>query len=35
MGYTVQATDQPDFPDTRDAAELARRDAILEWAAPD
>ena len=35
QGYVVQATTEPDFPDTRDAAELARRDALLEWAAPD
>lgn len=34
-GYSVQATDQADHPDTRDADELARRDALLEWAAPD
>ena len=35
QGYSVQATDEPDHPDTRDEAELARRDALLEWAAPD
>lgn len=35
MGYSVQATDQAPHPDTRDAAELARRDALLEWAAPE
>lgn len=34
-GYTVQATDQPREPDLRDEAELARRDELLEWAAPD
>ena len=34
-GYTVRALSEPDHPDTRDAAELARRDALLEWAAPD
>lgn len=34
-GYTVQATDQDQYPDTRDAAELARRDLLLSWAAPD
>jgi hypothetical protein len=33
MGYVVAATTEPCHPDTRDAAELARRDAILEWAA--
>jgi hypothetical protein len=33
-GYTVQATDQAQHPDTRDAAERARRDALLEWASP-
>jgi hypothetical protein len=35
QGYTVQATSQPQYPDTRDATELARRDDILAWAAPD
>ncbi len=35
QGYVVQATDQELHPDTRDVAELARRDALLEWAAPD
>jgi len=35
QGWSVQATGQERFPDTRDADELARRDAILEWAAPD
>jgi len=34
-GYAVQATDQAQWPDTRDAAELARRDELLAWAAPD
>lgn len=34
MGYAVQATGQAQFPDTRGEDELARRDAILEWAAP-
>ena len=33
-GYAVQTLHQERFPDTRDADELARRDAILEWAAP-
>lgn len=35
MGWTVQATDQACDPDTRDEAELTRRDAILDWASPD
>ena len=35
MGYVVQPTDRPQHPDTRDEDELARRDALLEWAAPD
>lgn len=35
MGYTVQATDQASEPDLRDAAELLRRDALLEWAGDD
>ena len=36
MGYTVRDTGcEPTFPDCRDAAELARRDELLEWAAPD
>jgi hypothetical protein len=34
-GYTVTPTEEPCDPDTRDAAELARRDALLDWAAPD
>lgn len=34
-GYTVQATGQERFPDPRDEAELARRDELLAWAAPD
>lgn len=34
VGYAVQATGQDHYPDTRDADELARRDAILEWASP-
>jgi hypothetical protein len=34
QGYAVRATGQERYPDTRDADELARRDAILEWAAP-
>ncbi len=33
-GYAVQATGQEPHPDTRDTAELARRDALLEWASP-
>jgi hypothetical protein len=33
-GYKVQATDQEQHPDTRDAAELARRDAILDLVDP-
>ena len=33
MGYTVERTGLAGGIDTRDAAELARRDAILEWAA--
>ena len=33
-GYVVQAIGQEPHPDTRDAAELARRDALLEWASP-
>jgi len=33
-GYTVQATGQQRFPDPRGADELARRDALLDWAAP-
>lgn len=33
-GYTVQATSQPHWADTRGVDELARRDALLEWAAP-
>lgn len=34
VGHSVQATDRPQFPDTRDQDELARVDAILEWADP-
>lgn len=34
VGYAVQATDRPQWPDTRGPEELARRDAILEWASP-
>lgn len=34
LGWIVQVTDQVPCPDTRDAEELARRDAILAWAAP-
>ena len=34
-GYAVQATHQPREPDLRGKAELARRDELLEWAAPD
>jgi hypothetical protein len=34
MGYAVQPTDQDCWPDTRDKAELERRDALLEWADP-
>lgn len=33
-GYTVLATEEQAHPDPRDAAELARRDALLEWASP-
>jgi len=35
MGYTVQATDEVCHPDTRDEVELARRDVLLDWAAPE
>ena len=35
QGYVVQATTDHPHVDKRDAAELARRDALLEWAAPD
>ncbi len=35
LGYAVQATDEPAHPDTRDEAELVRRDELLEWAAPE
>ena len=35
QGYTVRATNEADHPDTRTADELARRDSLLEWAAPD
>lgn len=35
MGYSVQATGQDRYPDTRDQDELARRDQLLEWASPD
>lgn len=35
QGYVVEATDRDQWPDTRDAAERARRDALLEWASPD
>jgi hypothetical protein len=30
MGFTVQPTDEQAWPDHRDAAELARRDALLD-----
>jgi len=33
-GYPSQVTDQAWYPDTRDEAELARRDALLNLAAP-
>lgn len=35
QGYSVRDSGLARYPDTRDADELARRDAILEWAAPD
>lgn len=35
VGYTVRATDQERWPDTRSDVELARRDVILSWASPD
>lgn len=34
LGWTVQVTDQDPDPDTRDAAELARRDDILSQIDP-
>ncbi len=34
-GYTVHRTSQEPHSATRDEAELARRDALLEWASPD
>lgn len=34
LGWTVQVTDQDPHPDTRDAAELARRDDILAQVDP-
>lgn len=30
MGFTVTPTDEPQWPDNRDEAELARRDALLD-----
>jgi len=35
VGYAVQAMGPAGEFDTRDIDELTRRDAILEWAAPD
>jgi hypothetical protein len=34
-GYTVEPSEEPPFPDNRGAEEMARRDALLDWAAPD
>lgn len=34
LGWTVQVLDQEPYPDTRDAAELARRDDILNQVDP-
>lgn len=30
QGWAVEETDEPSWPDPRDAAELARRDELLE-----
>lgn len=34
LGWTVRSTEQEPYPDTRDAAELARRDDILNQVDP-